>query len=84
MIPERDDICHLFINYLETLIIKGMPADEPGSIENGFVGLPPRSGVVCSAGTVLSSSLSSLTIGSPTDKGGTTSKNNPRDVGVLF
>lgn len=74
MIPERDDICHLFINYLETLIIKNMPPDDPGASGSAFAGLQPRSGAVCSAGTVLSSSLSSLTIGSPTDKGGTTGR----------
>lgn len=69
MIPERDDICHLFISYLETLIVKLMPPDEPGTTE-AFRGSPPKSGAVgTAAGAVLSSSLSSLMVGSPTDKG---------------
>lgn len=80
LIPERDDICHLFISYLDALIAKGMPPDEPelaGTYGYGGIGALPRTSAVCaalgaaggSASGLLSSSLSSLPMGSPTDKG---------------
>lgn len=78
MIPERDDICHLFIGYLEALIAKGMPPDEPQQAgAYGYRGMGALPRTVCSAlgaaggsgAGLLSSSLSSLPMGSPTDRG---------------